>query len=148
MASAAFQYCAQVNKHLTCPSSLKRPFLRQLWEETACFCEDADRADLQTLCEQFGSPAEVAEEFLSELGQQTVERCVTRRKKILCATLAIVAAALIAAGALGIQSRQLQQKLSEEEFIASITYNDESDGSFFRFPFQDTIFGHNRITAE
>lgn len=147
MARAATQYCKEVNKQLACPGSLKRPFLRQLQAETVCFCEDHNNADLQALCSRFGSPEEVAEEFLAELRERTVERCVNRRKKVLLVTLAIIVAAIIAVGTLGMQNQHLQQKLTDEEFVASITY-DEDSGRRFWFPFQDTIFGHNENLKE
>lgn len=141
MRSAAAQYLQEVNKQITCPNSLKKPFLRQLKTEALCFCAEHDGADIHMLSGQFGTPEEVAGEFLAELSSRTVAHYSSKRKQILRFTIAVVLTAVIAFTFLGIQKYYLRQKLTEEEFVASITYEKESDSNQSWFLSQDTIFG-------
>lgn len=140
MASAASSYCAQVNKLLTCPGSVKRPFLRQLRDEVSFYCEEQREQDIQSLYTQFGTPEAVAEEFLAELSPKTVAKCADRRQKALAATIAVVVIAAIAVGVLGLQNQQMQQKLDAKDFIASIIYKEDIEEKQFLSPFQDIIF--------
>lgn len=140
MASAASRYCAQVNKLLTCTRSVKRPFLQQLRDEVNFYCEEQSEHDIQSLYTKFGNPEAVAEEFLAELSPQTVAKYANRRKKALGATIAVVVIAAIAVGVLCLQNQQMQQKLEDEGFIASIIYKEDIEGNRFLIQFQDIIF--------
>lgn len=141
MASAAVTYCAQVNKNLTCPSNIKRAFLRQLRSEIDFYCEEHGEPDVQNLYAAFGTPEEVAEEFLTESSTKTVSNCTDKRNKILIVALVVVVIAAMAVGALSLQSQAMQQKI-DEEFIASVTYKEEAENRPLWVAWQEIIFGH------
>ena len=114
--------------------------------EALCYCSEHEDADTGMLCEQFGAPGEVAAEFAAELQKRTVEYYSSRRRQILRFTATVVLAAVIVLTFLGIQKFYLQQKLTEEEFVASITYEKETDGNRSGAPSRDTVFGSNSST--
>ena len=141
MASAASSYCVQVNKCLTCPGNMKRAFLRQLRSEIDFYCEEHGEPNVQSLYVAFGTPEEVAEEFLVELSTKTVNSCTAKRNKILIAALIVVVIAAMAVGALSLQSQAMQQKI-EDDFVASITYKEESENRPLWAAWQEAILGH------
>lgn len=141
MASAASSYCAQVNKNLTCPGSMKRSFLRQLRNEVDFYCEEHGKQEVQNLYAVFGTPEEVAEEFLTELSAKTVSNCTTKRHKILITALIVVVIAAMAVGALSLQSQAMQQKI-DEEFIAAVTFKEDAENRPLWVAWQEIIFGH------
>lgn len=142
MAKAAAAYCAQVNKYLTCPSSMKRPFLRQLKEEIDFYCEEHGEQEVQGLYAAFGTPETIAGEFLSELSTKTVASCTARRKRILAAALIVAVIAVMAAGILGLQSHTMQQKIDDDNFIASVIYKEEAQNRSLWSTWQEVVFGH------
>lgn len=144
MRNAAAQYRVEVNKRLNCPNSLKKSFLRQLETEALCFCSEHKDADTDMLCARFGAPEEVAAEFAAELNKRTVEYYSSKRKQILRFTITVLLTAVIVLTFLWLQNNYLQQKLTEEDFVASITYEEAANGSESGSPSQDTIFSSNR----
>lgn len=141
MKNAAAQYLREVNKQLRCPNSIKKEFLHQLENEMQFFCSDHNGADFATLSEQFGPPDEMAEEFLSQLGEQAVLRCSRTRRKLQVLTIGVILTAVAFAVLIGVQITSLQQQLPEGEFIAAITYEEASDSGTPWLPSQGTIFG-------
>ena len=145
MQSPAAKYRKEVNKRIACPRVLKKAFLQQLEMEALYFCSEHEDADVNMLYAQFGSPEEVADEFLSELNERTVEYYNSKSKRILRFTMAVLFAAAAVLTVLGVRKYNLQKKLTAEEFIASITYEKESDSDHFWFLPKDTIFSSNGI---
>lgn len=135
------QYLKKINKQIHCPSSMKRTFLCQLEDEIFCFYADHDDVDIVTLSQDFGTPEVVAEEFLSNLSEQTISCCTKTRKRLLYLTLGMTLTAIIFVTILGVRTASLRQKMADEEFIASITYEKEPDDDTFWLPFWHMIFG-------
>ena len=126
MDRAAAQYIRQVRKYLVCPASLKNPFIRQLKADVRDYCDDNPRADFSVLSIQFGSPTDVSEEFLSTLSTQAVARCNSRQKRVLRLTVMVFLSALLLMAVLVIRDYRLQQKLYDDDFLATITYSKDS----------------------
>ena len=145
MENAASGYCAQVNQYLRCPGSMKRTFLRQLRSEIGFYLDEHGKQDLQSLYAAFGTPEEVAEEFLAELSPIAVAKCTRKQKKILAATVIVVVLAVMAAGILGLQSRAMRQKLDGDGFVASVTYKEDIEKKPLWALWQETVFGHTDI---
>lgn len=139
MITAAAQYLREANKHLPCPNSIKKPFLRQLEDELSIFCADHAGADTATLSEHFGSPEEVAEAFLSELGEQAVHRYNRTRKRLLLLTLGVILCTVFFAVVITVQTTTLRQQLPKGEFVASIAYEAESGRNTSRDTIYDNI---------
>ncbi|MBQ8637584.1 MAG: hypothetical protein IJ468_00280 [Lachnospiraceae bacterium] len=129
MSRTAAHYLHLVKKQLTCPRSIKKEFLRQLESEVLCFCASHSDADVSMLFEQFGEPGEIAEDFLAELGNLTVNRCTRTSRQLLSLTLGILLASGIFLAAIDMQTDFLQNKLPKESLIASITFEAESCSS-------------------
>lgn len=141
MHNAAGQYLRKVKQQLLCPNSMKKPFLRQLEAELSFFCADHADADLDLLSQQFGSPGEVAEDFLTELGELAVSRYTRSRRRLLYLTLGVVLSAVIFSVILSIRTSALRQTLPEGEFVASIIYETGDARGAFCPPPQDAVFG-------
>lgn len=124
MQPAVKQYLKEVDKRISCPSSLKRNFLHQLRSELECLADGAD-TDLTLLAEEFGPPEELAEEFLSELGSRAAARYLKTRRRLLTLVLAVAVMALTALLGLGMREYRLQKKFAEEAFYATINYAPE-----------------------
>lgn len=146
MYSASRQYIRKVNRQLRCPMSIKKPFLRQLENEASRFCSRYSDANGAMLSQQFGTPEEVAKEFLSELGEQAVNRCTYTRNKLLRLTAGVILAAVILVMLIGTRTDLLKHMLPAKEFVVSISYDEESEGSSSRIPLQDTIWGNQANT--
>lgn len=126
MRSAGAKYLQEVNKYLACPASLKKPFLQQLKEDVIDYCEVNPSASHAMICGVFGTPANIAEEFLSELSAQAVDCCSKRQKRVLGLTVTVVLAAVLILSILLVRDYQLQQKLLDDDFIGTITYAEGS----------------------
>lgn len=122
MQPAVKQYLKEVDKRISCPSSLKRNFLHQLRGELEC---RSDGRDLTVLAEEFGPPEELAEEFMAELGSRAAARYLQTRRRLLTLVLAVAVMALTALLGLGMREYRLQKKFAEEAFYATINYAPE-----------------------
>lgn len=125
MIGAAAQYLKEVNKNIICPVSLKKPFLQQLETEAQYFCEDHRDTSMEMLSGQFGTPEDVAEMFLTELGSRTLEH-YKQRQRILCQIMAAVLLVSLAAAAFVVYDAYvMQQRLDDNKYVDSITYTVE-----------------------
>lgn len=140
MRKAATLYLKKVNKQLKISNSLKKGFMSQLEDEVFFYCDDHNDASEDQLREQFGSPEDVAQEFLSEVWMQAVKRYKNSQWKLLCLIAGILFMLFLFAAVLGVRTQRLKQQLPNEEIVAAITYEEESDG-FSWFPLRDFIFG-------
>lgn len=137
MHSAAAQYIRRVKHQLPCPWPVREPFLNQLREEIACFLEDHPDAGIEMLIRRFGLPEEVAEEFLSEFGEQTLRRCARGQKRLLGISLGCLVAAVLLAAVIGAKTNFLYRLLPDGALVASIVYDGNSPNA------GDTIWVHD-----
>lgn len=113
MTRAAKKYLRQVKKHLYCPQSLRKDFLRQLEDELLLFCEQQEETSYAQLAERFGRPEDVAADFFAEANPKTVSRFAYRRLKAAYAAFAIVIlVALSIVGVIAAGYAQTQKLLS------------------------------------
>ena len=125
MSKAASQYLREVKKRIPCSGSQKMEFLCQLEAEVIYYCEDHENVDFAALAECFGQPDEVANDFLSELGSNTINKASLIRQRVMyLSVFTIVMATLIAAG-VKIYAAYKQQQALEGYYIESITYEGE-----------------------
>lgn len=140
MSKAATLYLKKVNKQLKCPDSLKKDFMSQLEAEVLFYCDDHSDASEDQLRKQFGSPDDVAQEFLSEVGIRAVKQYNNSQRNLWSLIAGILFVVILFASVLGVRTQLLKQQLPNEEIVAAIIYETESDG-FSWFPLQDFIFG-------
>ena len=126
MSTAASQYLREVKKRIHCSSSQRTEFLCQLEGEIIYYCEDHDNVDIVTLSNHFGTPEEVADDFLSELGINEVTKSNQIRKRLLHFVATIIILAIILFAAVEIHAYYIQQQFWDSYFIESITYESES----------------------
>ena len=93
--------------------------------EVDFFCEEHNKADYAVLAQHFGSPEDIAKEFLSELGGCTNNQIDRVRRCTLYITASIAIAAILFAAGAAIYTNYKQQKVLDGYFVESITY--ESD---------------------
>ena len=125
MSTAASQYLREVKKRIHYSGSQKTEFLCQLEAEVIYYCEDHNDVDFATLSACFGTPEDIADNFISELGTDEVRKIGRTRKRILylIATFIIVTTILV----IGVElyTYHIQQKFEDVQFIESITYEGE-----------------------
>lgn len=126
MSKVASQYLREVKKRIHCSNSQKTEFLCQLEDEIVYYCEDHDNVDIVTLSNHFGTPEDVADDFLSELGINEVTTSNQIRKRLLYFVATIIILAIILFAAVEIHSYYIQQQFLDSYFIESITYESES----------------------
>ena len=125
MSTAASQYLREVKKRIPCSGSQKIEFLCQLESEIIYYCEDHENVDFAALAECFGYPDDVANDFLSELGANTINKAsLIRQRFMYLSVFTIVVATLIAAG-VKIYAAYKQNQALDGYYIESITYEGE-----------------------
>lgn len=90
--------------------------------EVSYYCEDHDYVDLATLSEYFGSPEDVAKDFLSEIGVQAVNASNRTKNNILWLSISVAVAITIFAAVVETYTNYKQQEALEGYFVESITY--------------------------
>lgn len=125
MSRAASQYLREVRKRIHCSRAQKVEFLCQLEDDVFFYCEDNKYTDYANLTERFGTPADVAAAFMSELDISVVAKTRRVRQYILYLTAAVIIGISILIASVHIYTDYKQQQALDGYYIESITY--ESD---------------------
>lgn len=111
-----------------------------------------DDIDINRLSAHFGSPEELADEFLSELGMNAVTKSNYIKQKLLYITAIafIVATALIAITSS--YTFYKQQQALDGHYIEAITYEEDKNPyatapTSWEFEFESTEYATNTITS-
>lgn len=88
------KYLRSVKKLLHCPRTQRNEFLRQLETNIYFFISESEVEDMEEVIKEFGSPEEIAQNFLEECNIKTVSKSMNVKRKT---SIAIVAIALIVA---------------------------------------------------
>lgn len=86
-------YLSKVSEKLVCPKSLKAAFLSDLRERIQLFQSPDRELTLEVLCEEFGSPEEIAAGFFNrEDYEELLNKAKIRvvRWKVVCALVTVV----------------------------------------------------------
>ena len=86
-------YLSKVSEKLVCPKSLKAAFLSDLRERIQLFQSPDRELTLEVLCEEFGSPEEIAAGFFNrEDYEELLNKAKIRvvRWKIICALVVVL----------------------------------------------------------
>lgn len=92
-------------------------------DEVDFFCEDFDGVDFAALEKRFGLPEEVANNFQSELGWNSLERTNTTKRKLM---YIVVTAIVVLVMGVGIHAYYVQRKIMDVQYIESITYEEDA----------------------
>ena len=81
-------YLDAVKKNLRCSGRQKKAFLDELNASLTAFLSETPEADEAQLCEAFGAPETVAEDFLSTLDAKDIQKAFGWKKIVLIAVIA------------------------------------------------------------
>lgn len=93
--------------------------------EVIYYCEDHDSVDFAALSDCFGSPEEVANDFLSELGSNAMNKANLVKQRILLVSAIFIIMAIVSFLGISIHTYYVQQTVLDSHYIESITYEGE-----------------------
>lgn len=105
---------------MICPYSQKSKFLRQLASELEAYCDHRDDISQNALREEFGTPEEVANTFLSEMGPVKMGKAVLRHSHYAYITVSVLFVAL-AGGIWLCAGAQKKDTFDPDDLTESIT---------------------------
>lgn len=89
------------------------------------YCEDHSNVDIDVLSARFGSPEEVANDFLSELGISTLNKANSIGRSTLYLASIFVIIGIILIATIEIYTFYEQQKKPDVYFNEAVTYEEE-----------------------
>ena len=119
MNKPARAYLRAVRRALRCPRRQGKQLLRQLSEDIEEYCEEHPDATEEELCRRFGTPEDVAADFVEDLGGSIAVNIQRRRNRIVTA---VIVALVLVAGAVTVRQIWIQQLFLDFRWVESITY--------------------------
>ena len=119
MNKPARAYLRAVRWALRCPGRQGKQLLRQLSEDIEEYCEEHPVATEEELCRRFGTPEDVAADFVEDLGGSIAVNIQRRRNRIVTAVIVVL---VLVAGAVTVRQIWIQQLLLDMHWVESITY--------------------------
>ena len=119
MNKPARAYLRAVRRALRCPGRQGKQLLRQLSEDIEEYCEEHPDATEEELCRRFGTPEDVAADFVEDLGGSIAVNIQRRRNRIVTAVIVVL---VLVAGAVTVRQIWIQQLLLDFHWVESITY--------------------------
>lgn len=119
MNKPARAYLRAVRRALRCPGRQGKQLLRQLSEDIEEYCEEHPDATEEALCRRFGTPEDVAADFVEDLGGSIAVNIQRRRNRIVTAVIVVL---VLVAGAVTVRQIWIQQLLLDFHWVESITY--------------------------
>ena len=119
MNKVAERYLRAVRKALHCPGRQGKRLLCQLSEDIEEYCEEHPDATEEELCRRFGTPEDVAADFVEDLGGSIAVNIQRRRNRIVTAVIVVL---VLVAGAVTVRQIWIQQLLLDFHWVESITY--------------------------
>ena len=119
MNKPARAYLRAVRRALRCPGRQGKRLLRQLSEDIEEYCEEHPDATEEELCRRFGTPEDVAADFVEDLGGSIAVNIQRRRNRIVTAVIVVL---VLVAGAVTVRQIWIQQLLLDMHWVESITY--------------------------
>ena len=96
---------------------MKAAFLRQLEDDIFLYCEENTSADSAALNARFGSPDDVATEFLSALDPVTFSRSYQSKQRVMMVVSAILIGAAVITGCFALQRYLAHQQETSIELV-------------------------------
>lgn len=125
MNKAASQYLREVKKRIHCSHPRKTEFLCQLEGEINYYCEDHGDVEYLTLLDHFGKPEDIAQDFLSELGESVVIRSKSIKYRVLFLAGIFLIFASILVSIVELYTSYKQQQALDISYVESITQEGE-----------------------
>ena len=119
MNKVAERYLRAVRKALHCPGRQGKRLLRQLSEDIEEYCEEHPDATEEAVCRRFGTPEDVAADFVEDLGGSIAVNVQRRRNRIVTAVIVVL---VLVAGAVTARQIWIQQLFLDSYWVESITY--------------------------
>lgn len=96
---------------------MKAEFLRQLEDDIFLYCEECADADADALNARFGTPEDVASEFLSALDPVIFSRSYRSRQRVTAMVMAVLLCAALLTGCLFLQRYIAHQQANSIELV-------------------------------
>ena len=93
--------------------------------EVIYYCEDHEDVDFSALLQHFGLPEDVAKDFLSEIGANSVSNSYRVKQQLLYFIALFVFVAIVLAASSEIYANYRQEQVFDGYYIESITYEGE-----------------------
>ena len=106
MNKVAERYLRAVRKALHCPGRQGKQLLHQLGEDIEEYCEEHPDATEEALFRRFGTPEDVAADFVEDLGGSIAANIQRRRNRIATAVIVVL---VLVAGAVTARQIWIQQ---------------------------------------
>ena len=119
MNKVAERYLRAVRKALHCPGRQGKRLLHQLGEDIEEYCEEYPDATEEALFRRFGTPEDVAADFVEDLGGSIAVNIQRRRNRIATAVIVVL---VLVAGAVTARQIWIQQLFLDSYWVESITY--------------------------
>lgn len=119
MNKVADHYLRAVRRALHCPGRQGKQLLHQLGEDIDEYCEEHPDATEEALFRRFGTPEDVAADFVEDLGGSIAVNIQRRRTRIVTALIVLL---VLVAGAVTARQIWIQQLLLDFHWVESITY--------------------------
>ena len=101
MSRAGKIYCRRIRKRIVGPRREKAVFLEPLKGSVEEYQQEHPDATLAELCDHFGKPETIANDYISTLDDEFVRKRLFRAKAIRIGVIIVAAIAAVALGALG-----------------------------------------------
>lgn len=115
MSKYVYTYLNAVKKKMLCSGAEKKQILSAFAQNVERYEEENESADLQHLCENFGSPEEMAAELMKDITPE--QQNAYRKKKTVLRVIAGVLVAVLAAAAIYIFFIKQKPIMAYEEII-------------------------------
>lgn len=119
---AAKAYLRQVGRKLSCVRAQGADFLRQLEDEVFLYCEDHEEMEMAGLTAHFGTPEEVANNFLTELAPAVRWKYERNKRRVLYAAVGIFLITIFLIFAMKLHTYVKQQDIVNGYYVETITY--------------------------
>lgn len=93
--------------------------------EVFLYCEEHDNVDFTELAEQFGTPEELASDFLPEINVHAVRGLVQMKHRLLILLVVTAMIAIVVAVSVEVYSRYRQKQVLSGQYIEEITYEED-----------------------
>ena len=130
-------YLHSIKKQITCSSVLKRKFLSDLETELRQFTEETN-ADYAQVVNHFGSPEQVAADFMDSLETEVFQDSGQRQKNIFLLIIAVLCLLLISLSYFFIRFYNATGDESKSEIVTVIYTDDEVPENFWDEDFDPT----------
>lgn len=88
-------YIAEIKKNLICPKKRKKYIIQDLTNSVTNYVTDNNVTDINDVYKHFGSPKDIAGQFISEIEPTKVKKAFNIHKAVICGVVTVVSILVI-----------------------------------------------------